>query len=101
VDAFALMSIFLMLTGLVRLREERQEASSRPRPGTDVQTNYLVPVPGLHRETERDPVLHTVKAEQCAALMVASHEPLGRFVNAALAEKYAPRPRRPCSTSPG
>jgi len=37
-------------------------------------------------------VLHTVKAEQCAALMVASHEPLGAVVNAALAEKYAPRP---------
>jgi lactate permease len=50
---FALMSVLLMLTGLVRQREEEQ--------GTvlvgPLQTNYRVAVPWLHDQTFRDPRL--------------------------------------------
>jgi lactate permease len=53
---FALMSVFLLLTGLVRQREP----SSPSRPPVmigPVQTNYLIPVPWLHQQTVRDPYL--------------------------------------------
>jgi lactate permease len=54
---FALMSVALLLTGLVRQREPGG-------PGkpfitvAGVQTNYLVPVPFLHEKVLRDPYLH-------------------------------------------
>ena len=50
---FALMSVLLMLTGLVRQKEPG-------RPGKEyvrilgVQTNFLIPVPAIHEESERD-----------------------------------------------
>jgi lactate permease len=46
---FALMSVFLMLTGLVRQREAKG-----PVVVAGIQTNYLIPIPYLHEEVERD-----------------------------------------------
>jgi lactate permease len=57
---FALMSVFLMLTGLVR----QQEVPVKPGPGPvtvplipDLHTNYQIPIPGLHGEVYRDRAL--------------------------------------------
>jgi lactate permease len=50
---FALMSVFLMLTGLVR-----QQEAKGPVTVAGVQTNYMIPIPFLHDEVERDPRLH-------------------------------------------
>src|SRR5262245_17495922 len=54
---FALMSVFLMLTGLVRQREPGSLGKEFVRVGP-VQTNYLIPIPFLHDEVERDPRLN-------------------------------------------
>jgi L-lactate transport len=61
---FALMSVFLMLTGLVRQVENRKDKTTdKPTvvhvPGTRIQTNYLLPVPWLHGEVVRDQELLT------------------------------------------
>jgi lactate permease len=48
---FALMSLLLVLTGLVRQREEPGYGPVKIGP---VQTNYLIPVPFLHDEVKRD-----------------------------------------------
>ena len=56
---FALMSIFLLLTGFIRQMEPGN--LSKPPvliPGTTIQTNYLLPVPWLHDQTTRDPYLN-------------------------------------------
>lgn len=56
---FILMSILLMLTGIVR----QQEKTGQPGPGgvfipgTDIATNYNIPVPTLHLEVFRDKAL--------------------------------------------
>jgi lactate permease len=53
---FALMSVALMLTGLVRQREP----GSPGKPFitvAGVQTNYLIPIPFLDKEVQRDPFL--------------------------------------------
>jgi lactate permease len=55
---FALMSVFLMLTGLVR----QGESSTQVGPGKVVihgefTTNYGVPIPTLHEQVTRDPYL--------------------------------------------
>jgi lactate permease len=62
---FALMSLLLLLTGLVRQEEARGVVQVGP-----IQTNYRIPVPGLHRESYRDPTIalegrepHAEKAE--------------------------------------
>src|SRR5205814_1171160 len=57
-----------------------------------VQTNYLLPVPFVHNQSERDPHLHPVKVEQTAALLLANQGPLGTAVDAQLARRLAPRP---------
>ncbi|MFO0841528.1 MAG: lactate permease LctP family transporter [Gemmataceae bacterium] len=49
---FVLMSVFLMLTGLVR-----QQEGKGPVTVAGVQTNYMVPIPFLHELVERDPTL--------------------------------------------
>jgi lactate permease len=64
----------------------------RPVKVGPLQTNYLLPVPGLHRESERDPRLHPVKAEQCASLLVSSPYPLAAAVNGCVAYRLAPSP---------
>jgi lactate permease len=50
---YALMSVLLLLTGLVRQEEGRGPVAAGP-----IRTNYMVPVPGLHQEVMRDAVLH-------------------------------------------
>jgi lactate permease len=55
---FALMSIALLLTGLVRQREPGGPGKRHVMVGP-VQTNYLLPIPFLHEKTERDPRLRT------------------------------------------
>jgi lactate permease len=53
---FALMSVALMLTGLVRQKEPGSQGKPHVTVGP-LQTNYLLPVPLLHEEVRRDPVL--------------------------------------------
>jgi lactate permease len=50
---FAIMSVFLLLTGVVRQREGKGPVHWGP-----IQTNYMIPVPGLHQEVMRDERLH-------------------------------------------
>jgi lactate permease len=50
---FALMSVLLLLSGLVRQREDTGPVRLGP-----LQTNYKVPVPSLHLRTIRDERLH-------------------------------------------
>ena len=50
---YALMSVLLLLTGLVRQAEGRGPVMLGP-----IRTNYMVPVPGLHNEVMRAPELH-------------------------------------------
>jgi lactate permease len=85
---FAIMSVLLLLTGLVRQREVPGQPPVMIGP---VQTNYLVPVPFLHQETDRDPYLHPVKNEQLAALCLGSPGPLGAVANLHLAGRLAPQ----------
>ncbi len=49
---FALMSVFLMLTGLVRQAEPTTPAKPAVMVG-DIQTNYLVPIPTLDERVKR------------------------------------------------
>jgi lactate permease len=88
---FALMSLFLLLTGLVRQLEE-DARRGRPVMIGPIQTNYRLAVPFLHRQAERDRRLHAVKAEQAAALLVASANPLCAACNAQFAARLAPQP---------
>jgi lactate permease len=46
---YAIMSVFLLLTGFVR----QAEGTGPVRIGS-IQTNYLIPIPGLHKESFRD-----------------------------------------------
>lgn len=58
---YILMSIFLLLTGIVR----QQEPPGKDKDGKDrppvmigpIQTNYLIPIPTLHKEVTRDKYL--------------------------------------------
>ena len=53
---FALMSVLLMLTGLVRQKEPGKPGQEHVRI-LGIQTNFLIPVPALHEESERDRAL--------------------------------------------
>ncbi len=69
---FALMSLLLFLTGLVRQKEERREGPAwsflggllqqqegvQPIRMGPIQTNYRIPIYDLHGEVMRDPRLH-------------------------------------------
>jgi lactate permease len=83
---FAVMSVLLLLTGLVR----QQEGHGPVRWGP-VQTNYMIPVPGLDGLSHRDARLHPVRVEEAAALLLANRTPLGALVNARVAERVTPR----------
>ncbi len=50
---FAIMSVVLLLTGIVRQREGKARVKVGP-----IQTNYLVPIPTIDKEVLRDPKLH-------------------------------------------
>jgi lactate permease len=61
---FALMSVLLLLTGLVRQAEGHGVVMIGP-----LQTNYMIPVPGLDHQSRRDPQLaldkeHEMKPER-------------------------------------
>jgi lactate permease len=49
---YALMSVFLLLTGLVRQKEGRGPVELGP-----IRTNYLIEIPTLHRQVKRDVLL--------------------------------------------
>lgn len=85
---FILMSIFLMLTGLVRQAEGHGPVFI----AGGIQTNYLIPIPTLHNQSTRDPRLHPIKVEQAAALLLANSQPLIAATNAVYAQQVAPRP---------
>jgi lactate permease len=86
---YALMSVFLLLTGLVRQKEGKG-----PVMLGSIQTNYMIPVPGLHNQSHRDPQLHLVRAEHAAALVLGSTDPLMAVANLHLAQKLAPQPEK-------
>src|SRR5439155_4243846 len=46
---YAVMSVFLLLTGFIRQKEGTGPVYLGP-----IQTNYMIAIPGLHRESKRD-----------------------------------------------
>jgi lactate permease len=67
---YVLMSIALMLTGLVRQKEEdtKKYGPKKPGPGFieiagGVTTNYQIAIPTLHRTVTRDPKLREIDRE--------------------------------------
>jgi lactate permease len=82
---FAVMSVLLLLTGLVRQEEGRRVVMIGP-----LQTNYMVPIPGLHNVSHRDPRLHTIPVEKFAVAMLGSDSP----VSAGAYTTLLPRPER-------
>jgi lactate permease len=86
---YALMSVLLLLTGLVRQQEGHGPVMVGP-----YQTNYMVPIPTLHLESHRDPRLHVVTMEQAAALPLSSVNALMAAANVDLAQRLAPRPEK-------
>lgn len=97
---FAIMSLLLMLTGIVR----QMEGKGPVRIGgthSRWQTNYLIAIPGLDNQVHRDPRLHLVRAEQAAALSVGqlvaasfTGTPVPIAQGVWLADRLAPKPER-------
>jgi lactate permease len=87
---FAVMSVLLMVTGWIRQLEGDAMKAGDFVTAAGVQTNYLFPAPGLHALCHRDPRLHVVKAEDAAAVVLASGNPLSAAANLAVARRYAP-----------
>jgi len=88
---FALMSVFLLLTGLVRQKEPGRSGEKAVWFGP-VQTNYLIPVPGLHNESHRDPRLHPVRPALLAALTLTASDPLTAAMDVQVVERLEARP---------
>ncbi|MBM4071125.1 MAG: L-lactate permease [Planctomycetes bacterium] len=86
---YAIMSILLMLTGLVRQAEGRGKVMVGP-----IATNYIIPIPGLNNEVHRESRLYLTRAEEAAALALASTTPLDAAFNLTIAHAKAPRPER-------
>jgi lactate permease len=96
---YALMSVLLLMTGLVRQEEGKTVVKVGP-----VQTNYMIQVPGLHGLSYRDGRLHPIRtvapawqpmrAEEAAALVLGSRNPLGAAVNAAIARRTTDVPEK-------
>ncbi|MCS6976882.1 MAG: L-lactate permease [Gemmatales bacterium] len=86
---YAIMSVLLLLTGLVRQQEGRGPVYFGP-----IRTNYMIPIPWLDREVHRDARLHTIRTEQALAVALASTNPLDAAVNVQLAQRFAPKPER-------
>jgi lactate permease len=92
---FGIMSVLLMLTGWVRqLEGEAMKSGGHIAIIGTLHTNYLIPVPTLDRASYRDARLHVVKAEEAAALVLSSDNPLSVATNLAVAKKQAPTPER-------
>jgi L-lactate permease len=100
---FAVMSVLLMLSGLVRQAEGRHPLVIIG----SIRTNYLIPVPGLNNETERDDDLHPVRtldvnlkplpgneavAVELAAL--TSGTPMAAAANVNVARRMGPMPEK-------
>jgi lactate permease len=97
---FALMSVMLFLSGLLKDAE-----SERPLVlFGSIKTNYMIPVPWLHNETERDSDLHPIhatditlkplKAEEAAALILSSSTPLDAAAKTMTAKQMGPMPEK-------
>jgi lactate permease len=86
---YALMSLLLLLTGLVR-----QQEGHGPVHFGSLRTNYQVPIPTLDLRSYRDPRLHVVKVEQAAALPLGSTNAMGAFANVLVAGQLAPVPEK-------
>jgi lactate permease len=84
---FAIMSVLLLLTGLVRQKE-----GSGPVPIGPIQSNYMIPVPALHEQSHRDAQLHPVRIEQAAALALSGGNALETAIDVQLARRFAPKP---------
>jgi lactate permease len=86
---YAVMSLLLLLTGLVRQRE-----GGGPVHIGSVRTNYLIPIPGLNYQSYRDPRLHPVKTEQMVGILLASNTALGGVADLVITQRLAPRAER-------
>jgi lactate permease len=92
---FALMSVLLLLTGLVRQMEGRG-----PVKVAGIQTNFMISVPALDRQSYRDPYLQLgpgqepAPAESAAALLLSSHQPLATAAHAHVARRLVPEPEK-------
>ncbi|MCI0461175.1 MAG: L-lactate permease [Gemmataceae bacterium] len=97
---YALMSVFLLLTGIVRQAEGRGPVRAGP-----IQTNYMVPIPGLHGQSHRDPQLHPIKTisrdlqpisaqDAARGLFAFGPNPLGTAAMAVLARRKTDVPER-------
>ncbi|HLJ94649.1 MAG TPA: L-lactate permease [Gemmataceae bacterium] len=83
---YALMSLLLLWTGLVRQKEQHGPVHIGP-----LRTKYAFEIYALHDQSHRDPRLVPVRTEQVAALAIGSTDPLGAIVNAYSARQWAPR----------
>jgi lactate permease len=96
---YAIMSVLLLLTGLVRQAEGKHVVRVGP-----VQTNYMVKVPGLDGQSYRDAELHSIKTvdrslnpvrpEETAALVVGSPNALAGVMNAFIARRATDLPEK-------
>jgi lactate permease len=96
---YALMSLLLLLTGLVRQAEGKHPVWAGP-----VQTNYMLKFPGLDGQSYRDRELHSIKtvnhalnavsAHEAAALVVGSPGPFAASMNAYVARRMTDVPEK-------
>jgi lactate permease len=96
---YALMSVLLLLTGLVRQAEGKHAVRVGP-----VQTNYVLKFPGLDGQSYRDPELHPIKtvdhalsavsAAETAALVIGSPGPLAAAMNVDVARRMTDVPEK-------
>jgi lactate permease len=91
---YILMSIALMVTGWVRQREGEAMKKGQFVWIGSVQTNYMIPVPTVDRQSHREARLHIVKAEEAAVLVLGSDSPLSAAALLSIAAKQAPGPER-------
>jgi lactate permease len=91
---YAVMSAMLMFTGWVRQREGEAMRKGDFVYMGPLQTNFMVSVPILDRQSHRAPRLHVVKAEEAAALLLSCHYPPGAAAVTVVARQQAPQPER-------
>src|SRR5262249_17722514 len=82
---YAIMSLLLLLTGLVRQQEQRGPVKIGP-----IQTKYAIPIPTLHNQSHRDARLSAVPVDQVAVLAAGLGDPLA----SAAACQLLPRPEK-------